>query len=337
MTEADDLHPKNALKGAGFVPFGWLRNPHLMTIVPAFIPRGRALQKNQVRLLLPVEQGTELLAICHFQQRREACPTLLLVHGLEGSSDSFYVAGLSEIAVASGFNVVRLNLRNCGDTMHLTPTLYNAGLSRDVVSAVDILLTREKLTEIFLVGWSLGGNLVLKAGAELGSLAKCVSGICAVSPSINLELCVQEIEKKSNRFYEVNFLRSLKNKVAQKAKLFPGRFDLSKLANVKSLRAFDDQFTAIDGGYRGVDHYYSEASALPYMSAIRTPTLVIASKDDPLIPFACFEQIESEYVTLIATDHGGHAGFIASSNGGSRFWADEQIIHFCKSHSKEQR
>jgi len=262
----------------------------------------------------------------------------VLVHGLEGSSQSFYIVGLAEKALAAGANVVRLNLRNCGGTLHLTPTLYNAGLSQDITRVVEYLVRERGLGDLFLIGYSLGGNLVLKASAELGDLAKYVSGTVAISPPIDLEPCVRTLELKSNRIYELGFLWSLKQKIRQKEKLYPKRFPVEKLDKVKSVREFDDAFTAPDGGYGTADRYYRDASSKPKLKSISVPTLIIAAQDDPLVPFAIFEGIEADNVKFIGPTHGGHGGFIqdlgANGSDGDRFWADRRILDFCFEHSK---
>jgi len=331
-----------ALKKDDFVPLSWLKNAHLMTIAPAFLPRGAGLRKRAAeRVLIPVAEHSEILAICHFHADFTRHPTVVLVHGLEGSAESFYIAGLAEKALAAGFNAVRLNLRNCGDTLHLTPTLYNAGMSEDILKVVEFLAEKRGLTDLFLVGYSLGGNLVLKASAELGHLVDHVSGTVGISPPIDLDACVTEMEKSSNRIYELTFLWSLKNKIRQKNKLYPKSFAAEKLALVKSVREFDDVFTAVDGNYGTAERYYRVASSKPLLGKVRVPTLVIAAQDDPLVPFSVFEQIETEFVQLLAPKYGGHAGFVQELDKSLKqrstddhFWADGQILDFCSRHSK---
>jgi len=326
-------------KDGDFVPMPLLKNPHLMTIALSLIPRGFGLGRRQVeRVYFPVTPDSQLLGMAHLQPDYANRATLVIVHGLEGSAESFYIVGLAEKAFAAGANVVRLNLRNCGGTLHLTPTLYNAGLSSDIVRVVEYLGKERGLSDLFLIGYSLGGNLVLKASAELGELAKYVSGTIAVSPPIDLEPCVQALEMKSNRIYELGFLWSLKQKIRQKERLYPKRFPVEKLASVRSVRQFDDTFTAPDGGYGTADRYYREASSKPKLKSIPVPTMIIAAQDDPLVPFAIFDGAEVGNVKLLAPKFGGHGGFIQdlSKNGSSRdrFWADRKILDFCFEHSK---
>jgi predicted alpha/beta-fold hydrolase len=324
-----------------FVPSPWLRNPHIMTIAQALIPRGLGMRWQRVeKLLLQVTPDTSLVAYGHFLENHEKRPTMILVHGLEGSSESFYILGMAEKALAAGINVIRLNIRNCGGTLHLTPTLYNAGLSSDVLRVIDLLVSEKKLSDLFLVGYSLGGNLVVKATAELGLRTKWVSGTCAIAPALDLPTCIDAMEKGFNRFYELLFLTSLKRKMVLKKKLFPDKFDLSGLKNIRTLRTFDDTYTAPDGGYKNVAHYYETASSKPLVKSITTPTLIITAQDDPLVPYESFIDLDTDSVRVVAPKHGGHAAFLQDMNKGIEvasdpFWLDNHITAFCLAHSKK--
>ena len=313
-----------------------------MTLWTSFLPRGVALRRQLTeKVIIKVAPDTSLLAYLHLSPGDSKRPTFILVHGLEGSSESANILGLAESAFNAGANVVRLNLRNCGDSLHLTPTLYNAGLSSDLHAVLHWLTTSKKLTDLFLIGFSLGGNLVLKTAAELRDQSSDVSAVCAISPSIDLDACVTEMERGFGRLYELDFLASLKRKIVQKERLFPQRYDLSQLGKVTGIRQFDDIYTAPDGGYAGADEYYLRASSLPLLNKIALPTLIITAKDDPIVPFRLFTSIETDYLHLLAPSYGGHGGFIARGKGiagalglSECFWADEQILRFCFANSK---
>src|SRR5262252_5962985 len=175
------MHPGIAsqLLERPFVPHPALRNTHAQTIAAALIPRRPKLLPRRTRLRnFDVAEGVRVVAHCSWQDDPRSHPTALIVHGLEGSSESAYMIGTAEKALASGFNVLRLNLRNCGGTEHMTTTLYHAGLTVDVRQIVRELNGADGLREIYLVGFSLGGNIVLKLAGETGSAApETVKGV----------------------------------------------------------------------------------------------------------------------------------------------------------------
>lgn len=314
-------------------PFG-LRNPHALTVISSLLPRGRAVLKNPGEIdLVDVDKNAQILIHCHLQPDHSEKPTFILVHGLEGSASSYYITSFAQYALSHGANVVRVNLRSCGNGLHLTRTLYHAGQSADLLKLIDFLNSERGLHNFFLVGFSLGGNMVLKAASELGENA-IVRGVCAISPSIDLSRCVDALEKGFNQFYTRRFLKNLKRKIIQKHAWAPERFDLSHLSNIQSIRAFDDVYTSKDAGYLDAAHYYREASALSKLKDIKIPTQIIAARDDPFIPFEQFQDIETGYVRLTATKYGGHVGFIPQLNWFNRekmvsSWIDEQIFNFC--------
>lgn len=321
-----------------YTPHPWLINEHLMTITSGILPRGKSPSPLTFeQLLIPVDSQSTVLADCHFGS--VGLPCLIIVHGLEGSSSSPYVLGLTAQAIARGFNVVRLNLRNCGNTLHLTPTLYHAGQSEDLLKVIDWLKEMKGQNEQYLVGYSLGGNLILKAVAELNKPYSPVKGACAISPSIDLAASVVCLNKGINKIYQHNFLLSLKNKIRLKGKLFPNRYDCRKLEQINNIYSFDDSYTAPDAGFRDAAHYYQESSAIFSVNKIKTPTLIIAAQDDPLVPFQSFSTINNANIKIYAPQSGGHVGFLSSrktdlSSNQDLFWADNQILTFCQQQSQ---
>ena len=284
------------------------------------------------------EPGTRVRADCHWQPEPEKHPALVLLHGLEGSSDSGYMLGTAEKAFRAGFSVLRLNQRNCGGTEALTPTLYNSGLSGDVRFVVENLVEHDRLAEIFVVGFSMGGNLVLKMAAEFGGAApaelRATIGVC---PSCDLAACADAIGERRNVLYERHFVERLKQRMRVKAGLFPGLYPLNGLEKVRSVREFDDVITARFCGFRDADDYYARSSALPLLGNICIPTMLLTAQDDPMIPFRSFDAEalrRNSYLTLLAPRHGGHCAFIARDSGDERFWAEARIVEFCRVHSR---
>jgi predicted alpha/beta-fold hydrolase len=264
----------------------------------------------------------------------------VIIHGLEGSSASGYARGTAEKAWVAGFNVVRLNQRNCGGTEKLSPTLYHSGLSVDILGVVAELIERDGLPEIFTAGYSMGGNLVLKMAGELGDAAPDqFLGVVAIAPALDLASCADALERRENFIYQNHFVKRLKRHMRYKASLYPEMYPIDKMrsfAEVKTVRAFDDAITARFCGFRSADDYYETCSALRVISGIRRPTLIITSKNDPFVPYEPFEDPairDNPFITCIATDHGGHCAFISSSAGDERFWAEARLVEFCKSKS----
>jgi predicted alpha/beta-fold hydrolase len=327
--------PKN-MHHPEFVPHPLLSNGHLMTIVPALWPRKfSAAVRSGVRKIVEVEPGVKILTWHHMQPSPMGKPTIILVHGLEGSADSSGVCGTTQKAYMHGMNVVRMNLRNCGGTHNLTPTLYDSGMSEDVISLVRQLREKDKHNPIFVAGWSMGGNIVLKAAAELKKDGpSLLSGVCAISPPLDLSTSMLALERGFNQLYERHFLQNMKSDLREKAKLFPELYDPRYLRRIKKMRQFDDHYTAPIGGYGTAENYYHAASTLPILGQICVPTLIIHAQDDPLIPFAPFQSpnLKTPYIRLLAPKHGGHVGFVHKDNEAAphfdRFWAENRVVNF---------
>jgi predicted alpha/beta-fold hydrolase len=316
-----------------------LRNGHAQTIVATLRLSRRGSLRGEPETsetrLVEVEPGARVLIKCHWQTERLSAPTLLLLHGLEGSSRSLYVLGTARKAFGAGFNVVRLNLRTCGKTEHLTPTLYNAALAGDLRAVLRELVEKDGLTSVYMAGFSMGGNMcLLLAGEDAPHVPKELKGVCAVSPTIDLNSCAEAIERRTNWLYKQSFIRSMRKRVRRKRKLFPALYDTSALSHVRTIRDFDQHYTVVYGGFGSVDEYYERASSLPLLSKIRTPTLMIHAQDDPFVPFYPFNHpsiAENPYLIFLAPEHGGHVGFVgADTTGEDRFWVENRVVEFCR-------
>jgi len=322
-----------------FIPLRWLRNPHLMTIAASFWRRRYPRLPNGMRRLFEVEPGSRVGGVCHWQPDPPAHPTLVLLHGLEGSIDSGYMLGTAEKAFAAGFNVVRLNQRNCGGTDDLTPTLYHSGLSGDVRAVLLELIATDHLPQLFAAGFSMGGNLVLKMAGEFADAAPPeIRGFVAVAPAFDLAACADALGEPRNFIYEHHFVTRLKRRMRHKAKVFPERYPVDGMRNIQSVREFDELITARFCGFAGADDYYRRSSALRLVASIRRPTLILTAKDDPFVPFAAFEDpslAANPNVTLLATDRGGHCAFISQESGEARFWAEARIVDFCANQTRD--
>ena len=347
-----------------FVPRRGLRRAHLQTIAGNFLPRTNLLLPGERRVFTVEEHDSgvkvQVECVCHWQrafgtrhsalgQERASEPapkpllaesrepkaeslTVIIVHGLEGSADSQYVIGTGSKAWAAGMNVVRMNMRNCGGTEKLTPTLYHSGLSADVGAVAEELIREDRLERIAIVGFSMGGNLAMKLAGEWSAHApRQVKAFAAVSPAMDLAASADALHSWQNWLYEQRFLRGLRRRFQRKAMLFPNRYDLAHLERFASIREFDDRITARYEGFTGADDYYHRASSARVLDKICVPTLVIHSKDDPfirLLPETRARLADNPAIHLIETSRGGHCAFLAEPNGYDGRWAERTIIDF---------
>ena len=323
-----------------YEPPPWLRSGHGMTIGTWARPRRFPGLPPPAERIFTVAADARVLAKCHWQRQPRSCPTLVLLHGLEGSADAHYMRGLADKGFAAGLNVVRLNQRNCGGTDHLSVGVYNSGLTNDPAAVVRELIDRDGLRSISIAGYSLGGNLALKLAGEYGREPEPeVVAVAAVSPTLDLTACIEALERRSNWLYQMNFLLSLKQRIRRKARLFPHRYSTAPLARVRSVRQFDDAYTAPMSGYRDAADYYHRASSLRVAHMIRVPTLIITALDDPFVPVAPSRDpavADNPAVSLVVTPHGGHCGFVSrrSNGSGDRYWAERAIVEFVARHSR---
>ncbi len=304
-----------------------------MTIVPRYWPRRNLLAGVPIeRRLFTVEPRTQLLAFCHWQSERTRCETVVLVHGLEGCSESHYMRGIAAKAFRAGLNVIRMNQRTCGGTEALTPTLYNSGLSGDYLAVLRELREVDGVDRIWLTGYSMGGNLVLKAAGEIGGSEPGLSGVVAVCPNIDPTQCIDALERPENRMYHSHFLTRLKARLRRKAALSPDQWDLSALAGIGSIRQFDEYYTAPDGGYAGAGDYYNRAGARHVLDRIAVPTLILTAQDDPFIPYSMFLTPvvrRNPMIRLLAPRHGGHCGFFQRArHREDPYWAENRLVDF---------
>lgn len=267
------------------------------------------------------EPSTRVTVIEH-QPKGEARGQILFLHGLEGSAEAGYIQSFAQAALERGFGVHRKNMRTCGGTEGLCQTMYHSGLTSDARFIAERIRSRN-IGPVFLVGFSLGGNVTLKLAGELGQ-TDLIAGACAVSTPIDLARCVRTLDKPGNRIYAQRFLSRLRDRVRRKSLLHPELYSTAGLKDVHDIWSFDDQFTAPLFGFGTAQRYYETQSCVRFLDRIRVPALVIAAKDDPLVPFAMYEEAEAfrtnPSLTLLAVDKGGHLGFVSREK--PRFWLD---------------
>ena len=321
-----------------FEPHPLLRNAHAMTIVAAMLRRRVPDLPPAETRLFEVAPGIRLVGYTHWQDARRERPVLVLVHGLEGSSESGNLLGLSEKAFRAGFSVVRLNQRNCGAGEQFSSTLYNSGLSGDYRAVLAELVEADRVPEIVFAGWSMGGNLVMKMAGEFGAAAPAeFRALAVVCPALNLSVCVDTLAEPRNFIYLRHFVRNLKERTLRKARTYPGTIRVDGLARVRTVRDFDDAVIAPQFGFRDAEDYYQQSSALRVVDRVSIPSLILAAQDDPVVPIRTFDVPairENPDVTFEDPAHGGHSGFISRWKGPERFWAEARLMEFFLTHTK---
>jgi len=316
-----------------FVPRPPFWGGHLQTLGGFFLPRPIRLPAPEARMV-EVAPGVKVLCQCHWQPDRRRALTIIVVHGLEGSSDSGYSVGVAQKALALGMNVVRMNQRNCGGTDAIAPTLYNSSLSGDVAAVANNVVAQDSVERFALVGFSMGGNLVLKAAGEWGANGpKEFLALAAVCPAMDLAASADALHLPSNRIYEEYFMLKLRARFRAKVKLFPDHFNVDRLKGVSSLRQFDDRVTAYYCGFTGAVDYYDRASATNTIEQVAVPGFILHAESDPFVKITppTRERIESNrHLSFVETEDGGHCSFLASPNGYDGRWAEQQVVEFLR-------
>ncbi len=337
-------------------PRRWLANGHAQTIAGNLLPRANHLPAPEAEIVevapATAEIGSSsLICLCHWQPDAAHVPTVILVHGLEGSANSQYVIGNANKLWAAGYNVVRMNMRNCGGSAYwngrydedpaaldpdsICPTLYHSGLSGDVRAVARHVARARGLSWIAILGYSMGGNMVLKLAGELGDDPMPEILACAaVSPAADLSASADALHRPINRIYERRFLRALERHYLHKVSLYPERYAATRAYNLNSIREFDEHITAYYSGFCGAEDYYTRSSASQFAAKIPIPTLVLHALDDPfirLLPQTCAALRANPNVSLIETRHGGHCAFLADADppvGDDGYWAEQTALRF---------
>ncbi len=333
--------PEDAHWLTEFIPRRWLRNGHLQTLAGNFLPRRLTLSEPEP-LLVEVEGPvagygpSQVLCHCHWQPRevRSRRLTVVLVHGLEGSSNSQYIVGNTARALAAGLNVVRMNMRSCGGTDDLSPTLYHSGRSGDIGRVFEAIVREQQLEAVALVGYSMGGNLVLRWTGEVSANPpRALKAVVGVSPLMDLAASSAALHRPQNRLYERHFLRSMIERVRRRMTMYPRIYADAALDRIHTMREFDHHIVARYGGFADADDYYYSVASSHYAGSLRVPTLIVHSLDDPFIrmlPQTRDALIGNPRVTFLETQHGGHCAFLAPGGqaGCDGYWAEKTLLGF---------
>jgi|TARA_B110000908_G_scaffold28981_1_gene34059 hypothetical protein len=260
---------------------------------------------------------------------------VVLIHGLEGSSESKYILAASSELNTAGYDTVSFNLRGCSGEDNLLLSTYHSGKTEDLDFVISYLIKNYSYDKIMIVGYSLGGNITLKYFGEYASVIsdKVSSGI-AVSVPVDLASSSNKMGTSQNKLYMNKFLKSLRIKVLRKSEKYPSyTLDINKLIKAKTFKDFDGLYTAPVSGFSGPEDYWEKASSKPYLSSIKKPVLLISSVDDPFLAKDCYpykEAKESNCFHLEVTKYGGHVGFISSFLPKKNRWLENRILQFIK-------
>lgn len=259
-------------------------------------------------------------------------PALVLFHGLEGSSHSHYAQAIAQHFRARGWVVVIAHFRSCSGFTNRMARAYYSGDSADIDFIFSTVRQRLPKARWHAIGVSLGGNAMLKHVGEQGSALSWLASCAAVSVPLDLVACGNRLSETrlGKHLYSRYFLKTMKNKVLEKAKRFPGTIDVLRLSLVRSLREFDDLYTAPMHGYKNALDYWTRASSKPHLKNIAVPTLVLNARNDPFIPEPSLPGSHdcSPSVTLHQPAEGGHVGFVTGGFPGHLGWLPIRLARF---------
>jgi uncharacterized protein len=295
---------------------------HLETIYPALLRRVKALPYVRERIVTPDDDFLDL------DWMRQGSKKLVIIsHGLEGNSSRAYMKGMAAAAYSQGYDVLTWNFRGCSEEMNRQLRFYHSGATDDLDLVVRHAI-QQSFTTLYLIGFSLGGNLTLKYLGERNPFPE-ITRACVFSVPVDLYTSCLKISRPANWVYSNRFLNSLKEKVFQKARLLP-ELDVKNLKKITSLIEFDDQYTAPLHGFSGALDYYKRCSSVHFLEGIKTPTLLVNALNDPFLSEACYpvKQLENNpYIQFESPMYGGHVGF-AQFNKNGLYWSEERAMSF---------
>lgn len=307
-------------------PPRFLKSGHAQTIFASLFRIVTGVQYSRVRIDTPDGDFLDL----DFSEVSSG-PFAILVHGLEGSSEQSYMLGMTRTLNARGINVVCVNLRGCSGEMNRHLKSYDMGSTNDLDLVINYVLSLYPQAPIFMVGFSLGGNLVLKYLGERGShIYPQIRRAVAFSVPVDLRSTAQIISEAQNRVYFHQFMYSVQSKLKDKNQAFPGQIHPKALEWADSFQQFDDYFTAPILGFESAERYWESSSSKPLLDRIQIPTLLVNAKDDPLISSECFPveiAAQSAFLTFEMPEYGGHVAFVSFNKEGE-YWSEKRAVSF---------
>jgi predicted alpha/beta-fold hydrolase len=313
------------LVSSDFRPSFPFRNGHISTLYSALIRKPSGPQ--QVRERLVLEDG-DFLDLDWTREKRASDGVIVLLHGLEGNAQRAYMMGSAGIFSQAGYDVCAVNFRGCSGEPNLEFRSYHSGATEDLSAVLWHLLQRYAYKKIYLKGFSLGGNLILKFLGEQSPLTKHITGAAVISVPCDLHDSLNQLNQPQNWIYARRFLKSLKQKATEKQQRFPDKFSKEAVDKIRSLKDFDDYYTSRAHGFKDAMDYYKQCSSLQFIGDINTPTLLLNARNDSFLGARCYpEEIcrKHKYVHFESPRFGGHVGFV---DAGSYYYSEKRSLEF---------
>lgn len=314
------------LNNSNYRPRGILRSAHFQTIYPTLFRSVQCTPYQRERIYTDDKDFLDLDWAIHHTGR-----LAILCHGLEGSTDTHYMRGMTLACKTAGWDTLGFNYRGCGGPINQKSHGYTAGGTDDLATVISHALATDRYHSLALIGFSLGGNIVLKyAGERCDAYPAELTAIAVVSAPCDLNACTSQIQRTENWLYHMRFVRSLVSTMQRKKHLVTNDLGHWPKDRVSSVKQFDDIFTAPLNGYRDARDYYTQNSAYPYLQDITRPTLILNALDDPILPPSCYprEQAQQNRALFLETpQHGGHLGFMRNHPSGT-YWHEQRVAAF---------
>jgi uncharacterized protein len=309
-----------------FKPAWWLRNPHLQTMWGILMRRHQFPPLHEERLELPDD---DFIDVAWGRGMPDDAPVVLLLHGLGGSLQSHYIPGTLRAVVARGWRPLFVHFRGCSEEPNRKPGSYHFGYIDDLEYVAQLMRQRFPNAPLCVVGYSLGGNVVLKWLAQRTHVG--LKAAVAVCVPFRPDSMVEKLNHGFSRIYQKRFIRELKEFYMRKYEVCPEEMDADSIKNIGSLREWDDKVTAPMWGFADAQDYYLRTSSMNDLQRINTPTLIIHATDDPFMTEACTPQPEqlSSDVTVELSKAGGHVGFVSGQwPWRANYWLESRIPEF---------
>ena len=317
------------VKQSTYKPPPFFKNSHIQTIYPSLFRKVNGIDYLRERIDTPDGDFIDL-----DWSRVSSEKAVIVSHGLEGDSQRHYMRGIIKAFNKRGWDGIAFNYRGCSGEPNKLLRSYHSGATEDLHTVICHVLEQNRYTKLALVGFSLGGNLTIKYIGERGSaLSPFIQVAAAISVPCDLASSASRLSEKSNTIYTKRFIRLLKKKVKSKMQIMPGKINYDNFKTIKSLKDFDDLYTAPIHGFVNAEDYWSKCSCKQFISNITIPTLLINASDDPFLSKECYplkESQKSEYFFLEMPKGGGHVGFVTFNSEGE-YWHETRVTSFVKS------